>query len=331
MDKANVTVECMVQDRGPASASRPRRAYASASRRRAGALALLVSLSGCSGHSHYVVAATGTVIGVEVARGADSQTPHAKLGYNRAELALVPTNRRSEDAANGANHAGANQSVDVLMELRYGGIFDLGASSGIYQRLAVGATAVQQPGAAFMFARDADSEITAEAAQAVGNSFALGSKRRVSNGGIVTFLESVWKGLKDQAEDAEAQRLVSDLDAYAGTIVPGTYEIYSSDTSSPPNLRNVVSTSVTTTDKDLVTLMSYLGVLEGNAEILGEAEKAATAQSGQVQVNGTDIAADDLAARKKSGAMELERVRASLESGRPAIEAFDYYLKLLQE
>jgi hypothetical protein len=53
------------------------------------------------------------------------------------------------------------------MELRYGGIFDVGASSGIYQRLAVGKIAVQQPGASLMFAKDASGVVTADAQKAL--------------------------------------------------------------------------------------------------------------------------------------------------------------------
>lgn len=55
------------------------------------------------------------------------------------------------------------------MELRYGGIFDLGSTSGIYQRLAVGDIAVRQPGAALMFGRDASGEVSSDVAVALQN------------------------------------------------------------------------------------------------------------------------------------------------------------------
>ena len=106
-----------------------------------------------------MLASTGTVIGVEVSENPATQFPQAKLGYNRAELAFVPSNRSSEKNASGSFGKGATDVADVLMELRYGGIFDLGASSGIYQRLAVGSIAVQQPGASVMFAKNADGAI----------------------------------------------------------------------------------------------------------------------------------------------------------------------------
>ena len=124
--------------------------------------------------NHYVIASTGTVIGVEVAQNPANQSPHAKLGYNRSELALVPTSRppcaiKSDDSSVicGEIKGAVKDVPDVLMELRYGGIFDLGASSGIYQRLAVGQTAVSRPGAAFLFAKDSDGNLNPQAAQAL--------------------------------------------------------------------------------------------------------------------------------------------------------------------
>lgn len=124
-------------------------------------------LYGCTEKQGYsVLAVTGTVIGVEVSQNPATQSPQAKLGYNRGELAFVPTNRNGGNSA-GDLHNGASDSADVLMELRYGGIFDLGASSGIYQRLAVGKEAVRQPGASMMFAKNADGSIDAQTQSAL--------------------------------------------------------------------------------------------------------------------------------------------------------------------
>ncbi len=129
---------------------------------------LLSSDLGCAKQRHMVVAATGTNIGVEVSENPATQAPQAKLGYQRTELALVPTNRSTEDkASDGSSGKGAKDTTDVLMELRYGGIFDTGASSGIYQRLAVGKTAVMQPGASLMFAKDASGIVTDDAQKAL--------------------------------------------------------------------------------------------------------------------------------------------------------------------
>lgn len=122
-----------------------------------------IMTQGCAGR-HSVVAVTGTVIGVEIAQNPQTQMYQAKLGYNRGEFALVPTNRSANEEP-GNQGGGAKDSTDVLMELRYGGIFSKDA--GIYQRLAVGKTAVSQPGAAFMFAKGNDGELGAEQAEAI--------------------------------------------------------------------------------------------------------------------------------------------------------------------
>jgi hypothetical protein len=119
--------------------------------------------AGCAAR-HTIVAATGTSIGVEVSQNAANQSPQAKLGYQRTELAIVPTNRSANEDT---KENGAQQHGDVIMELRYGGIFDLGASSGIYQRLAVGGKAVEQAGAALMFSRDAAGNVSADAQKAL--------------------------------------------------------------------------------------------------------------------------------------------------------------------
>ena len=109
----------------------------------------LVLLCGCGAiRNGYVVSGTGTILGVQIAENPATQLYEAKFGYARAEVALVPTNGPA-----------------VIMELRYSGIFS--RSGGIYQRLAVGNAAVSQPGAALMFAKDADGNISSNAIQAI--------------------------------------------------------------------------------------------------------------------------------------------------------------------
>lgn len=101
-----------------------------------------LALSGCKMIDHnYVITGTGTVLGVQIAENPTTQLYEAKFGYSRAETALVPTN-----------------GVSVLMELRYSGIFS--KDGGIYQRLAVGDTAVRQPGASLMFAKDSAGNLS---------------------------------------------------------------------------------------------------------------------------------------------------------------------------
>ena len=134
----------------------------------AGCVIPLIAVMGCAAQQGYsVVAVTATVIGVEISQNPATQVPQAKLGYNRAEFAFVPSNRNTGPVVAGGHGAGAPETGEVIMELRYGGIFDTGPSSGIYQRLAVGKTAVSQPGAAYMFARDAGGELTPDVAKAL--------------------------------------------------------------------------------------------------------------------------------------------------------------------
>ncbi len=162
------------------------------------ALALATLAGGCSIDRHTVIASTGTTLGVELTQDPATQSPRMKVGYNRAELALVPSNRsahkdpgsrlgaalcekcargesgcltpeRCKAARQNTRDGGATDTAEVLMEIRMqGGILFNGIQdAGLYQRLAVGKTAVQQPGASLMFARDQKGEISAEAAPAV--------------------------------------------------------------------------------------------------------------------------------------------------------------------
>lgn len=128
-------------------------------------LPILLGL-GCTTGKHYVIAATGTVIGLEVAQNPSTQMYQAKLGYDRAELAIVPSNRASGSKGDTNYGSGAADTTDVVMELNYANIFDL-KSSGIYQRLAVGKNAVSQPGAVFMFAKGKDGTLNPQVAESV--------------------------------------------------------------------------------------------------------------------------------------------------------------------
>jgi hypothetical protein len=121
--------------------------------------------AGCSSR-HAIITSTATNIGVDISQNPTTNSPQARLGYQRVEFAIVPTNRSADIAPDGTG-GGASDHGNVLMELRYTGIFDTGPSSGIYQRLAVGDTAVRQPGASLMFARDVEGKVSAEAEAAL--------------------------------------------------------------------------------------------------------------------------------------------------------------------
>ena len=128
----------------------------------------VAALCGCAS-KHYVIAATGTVLGVDVSQDPATGLYHAKLGYARAEAAIVPSNRSSGGTNDPSIGQGAKDVAPVIMEVRMANMFSGG---GIYQRLAVGAEAVGQPGASFMFAKDESGTLSAAAADAVARSVA---------------------------------------------------------------------------------------------------------------------------------------------------------------
>lgn len=115
-------------------------------------------LAGCTTRQT-VIAATGTVIGVEITQNPATQLYGAKLGYNRGELAIIPSGKTEQGGS-------ASDTADVIMELRYGAMFSFTESS-LYQRLAVGKVAVAQPGAALMFAKSPDGKLNPEVAKSI--------------------------------------------------------------------------------------------------------------------------------------------------------------------
>lgn len=117
---------------------------------------LLLLSAGCQTNNDRVVVATSTTLGIAVAQNPATQLYEAKLGYERVELAFLPSNKNSTTNAPIIGN-GAKDTPDVIMELSLRNIF---AGGGVYQRLAIGSTAVAQPGAAFMFAKDQNGQLS---------------------------------------------------------------------------------------------------------------------------------------------------------------------------
>lgn len=128
------------------------------------ALLLTALLCGCANQGYSVIASTATTIGVGISQQPASGVLDATLGYKRAEVAFVPSNRNSGESA-GSTGNGAKDTGNVIMELRYSGIFSPDAA--IYQRLAVGETAVAQNGTALLFAKGPDGKVDAESIRAL--------------------------------------------------------------------------------------------------------------------------------------------------------------------
>lgn len=122
-------------------------------------------LVGCATR-HAVIVNTGTVLGIDISENPSTSLYHVKLGYARTEFAYVPSNR-STSTNDPTTGSGAKDVPDVLLELKMQNIFQGG---GVYQRLAVGNIAVTQPGAAFMFAKDATGNFAPGTVEAVAHS-----------------------------------------------------------------------------------------------------------------------------------------------------------------
>jgi hypothetical protein len=140
------------------------------------ALGLSLLLPGCAASKDNVLATTATVVGVQIHQKDTDKTPEVKIGYARTEFAFVPTDKESASArrkrgAGTPQTGSAANSSEVLMEINAQGNIALGAAyqGGIYQRLAVGPTAVAQPGAAIMMAKDKNGNLDANAATAIKN------------------------------------------------------------------------------------------------------------------------------------------------------------------
>lgn len=168
-------------------------------------LTLALWASGCANSKHYVIANTGTVLGVDVSQEPSSGMYHAKLGYARTEVAIVPSNRSSGKTNDVATGQGAKDVAPVIMEVKMANIFSGG---GIYQRLAVGAEAVSQPGASFMFAKDADGTISTGTAEAVAKSLTGVPKVNAEGTAAKTTLAKAYQAATDRANyDAVAKQL----------------------------------------------------------------------------------------------------------------------------
>lgn len=279
---------------------------------------------GCGGTRHYVIAATGTVIGVEIARNPASQFYEGKVGYNRGELALVPTNR-TVVSGDETQPTGAEQCSDVVMELRYGGFFDAGPSSGIYQRLAVGKAAVSQPGAAFMFARSPNGDLDKDAAAAISRTF--GGVKKLTGYALSALINTVLTELKArEARDTKAAGLLGRLNAFADRTLPKEYTGYTQDRT---DSTKIVATKHTTNppNRNLVALNSYLGILRDNESRLREDMQRLSAGTA-IKLDTSAATQDKLQELLDQQIGARQRIERALEGSTEMTEALDYFFEL---
>jgi post-segregation antitoxin (ccd killing protein) len=172
-------------------------------------------LTGCTANKDNVLAVTGTVIGVQIHQKDTDKTPELKVGYARTEFAYVPTDKRSDTNAPGGSAA---NSAEVLMEINAQGNVGLGTAyqGGVYQRLAVGKTAVSQPGAAYMMAKDSGGNIDPATAQMVSEAI------RLSAAEAVTIENDEAAALAKAADDGTGKVKPETLDKLVkGTLLEG--------------------------------------------------------------------------------------------------------------
>lgn len=144
-----------------------------------------------------VLANTETLIGVAVAQDPKTSMYQGRIGYARHELFLVPTGKRVvKEGESGESSSDAASTPEVLGEIMADGEIPSadGVSApgrvGVYQRLAVGRTAVQSGAAVALLARDAttaramatggaqaERDLDVLAARSAGVTIPVGSQR----------------------------------------------------------------------------------------------------------------------------------------------------------
>ncbi len=117
-------------------------------------------MAGCAA-PNCIVTTAQSVLGISVAENPATQLYEARAGVVLNQIAVVPCS---------TNSSGTLIVPDVIQEFKINNLF---AGGLVYQRLAVGANAVNQPGAAVMFAKDSSGKLSTNAIESVINHFQL--------------------------------------------------------------------------------------------------------------------------------------------------------------
>ncbi len=165
---------------------------------------ITLATSGCHTGKHTVIAYTTTGLGLDVSQNPSSGLYHARFGYIRNEVALIPSNRSSENGESSTGK-GAADTTDVVMEIRLDNILNGG---GVYQRIAVGSTAVSQPGAAMLFSKNSDGQVDPAAALAVASAYRSVNKIDSANVDSLLPLSAAYAASANKPDfDAVAKKL----------------------------------------------------------------------------------------------------------------------------
>lgn len=122
-------------------------------------------LAGCASPNSIVTTAQ-SVLGISVSENPATQLYEARAGIVLSQIAFVPCSTNSN---------GTLMVPDVIQEFRVNNLF---AGGLVYQRLAVGANAVNQPGASVMFAKDASGKLSTNAFESVISRFQIIEPKR---------------------------------------------------------------------------------------------------------------------------------------------------------
>lgn len=105
----------------------------------------LLFLTSCAAPNSIITTAQ-SVVGISISENPATQLYEARAGVVVSQVAFVPIDTNCPITV-----------PDVIQEFRVNNLFSGGL---VYQRLAIGANAVGQPGAALMFAKDAKGSIS---------------------------------------------------------------------------------------------------------------------------------------------------------------------------
>ena len=201
---------------------------------------LITCIFGCTNTPNSVVVTSATIIGVDISQDTATQSPSATLGYKRAEFAFVPTNKalipetkqgeqQNEEVNTSTKHKGADETANVLMELRYSGIFSTGENSGIYQRLAVGDIAVKQDGATVLFSKDAKGKVNDKAVGYLGQAEEALKEEEISLIKLISYLTNDSGGLdiskRDKLIAVAKQSEPKLINSYIENLLKGTSKL----------------------------------------------------------------------------------------------------------
>jgi hypothetical protein len=121
------------------------------------ALVIGIAFTSCKSQT-CIVTATATGIGLRASYDPKTQMPLGELGYIHTAVAIVPTDRQADGEAVKESATSAN-SADVINEISFNNFFSFWNENGIYERIAVGKNAVNQPGAVALFAKNNSGNI----------------------------------------------------------------------------------------------------------------------------------------------------------------------------